>query len=666
MDCNLEGRLRKCQLSPKKGLWPIYEAVVNSLQAIEDRGNAGGTIAIHVVRETDQALLQGLEGPRPIKGFVITDNGIGFNDDNFKAFETYDSTYKISRGGKGIGRLLWLVTFDSVTVESAYQKGEERWVRRFEFGIPFNGTKFVSHGPAETGPIETTVRLTGFKHIYRDAIPDETESIAEAVLEHCLQYLLHDGCPTITITDDDLAEKIVINDLYRDTIGKSRSTKIFDVGPHQFQIDHLRSNGKGPQEHSLHFCAHKRSVICKKLAKDIPNLGSRIPTETGQGAIYTGYVSGEYLDKTVNPERTGFRFSDEESLFADDLTEDVVTRAAVGQVEIELERHLAKNRQDLEERVTKVITEEMPEARALLRSLPVLVKGLNPTSDDRTLRRHINEAGYAHEVAVRESVGQLLDKLTAENPNIEQARETAEAILADVTEASRGKLAGYVAFRKAVLQIYEKRISLQPTGKFSKEDAVHDLIFPRRVTSDDVTFDDHNLWIVDDRLAFHQLLASDMPFDEIKTVEINGKKRCDVIVINKPAAFSSTTEEVSSIVIVELKRPQRDDYDGNDNPIDQVLGYIEEIRSGNAKKIDGRRLVISPESPFFVHIVSDITPALKQIITRRGIFTVTPDADGYFGYAKDHRAYIEVISFEKLIRDANKRNRVWFKKLGIE
>ena len=119
-------------------------------------------------------------------------------------------------------------------------------------------------------------------------------------------------------------------------------------------------------------------------------------------------------------------------------------------------------------------------------------------------------------------------------------------------------------------------------------------------------------------------------------------------------------------MIVELKRPERNDYDGNDNPIDQVLGYIEEIRAGRARKTDGRHLVIGNDSPFFVYIISDITSMLKTIIGCRSIFTATLDVQGCFGYAKEHKAYIEILSFEKLINDATKRNRVWFKKLGIE
>jgi len=122
MDCNLEGRLKKCHLPLRKGLWPVFEAIVNSIHAIEDAKTSNGSINIHIERDTSQAQLDGIDGSRPIKSFVITDNGIGFTDENYKSFETYDSTYKISRGGKGVGRLLWLVAFDSVSVDSIFMQ----------------------------------------------------------------------------------------------------------------------------------------------------------------------------------------------------------------------------------------------------------------------------------------------------------------------------------------------------------------------------------------------------------------------------------------------------------------------------------------------------------------------------------------------------------------
>jgi hypothetical protein len=43
----------------------------------------------------------------------------------------------------------------------------------------------------------------------------------------------------------------------------------------------------------------------------------------------------------------------------------------------------------------------------------------------------------------------------------------------------------------------------------------------------------------------------------------------------------------------------------------------------------------------------------------------TPDNMGFFGYNVEIGAYIEIIGFDKLLGDANKRNRILFDKLNL-
>lgn len=662
MQSNLEGRLKKSRLSPKHGLWPLFEAAVNSLQSVEARTATEGKIRIHIVRDPSQAQLAGVDAPRPIQGFRVTDNGQGFTPENFKSFETYDSPYKFAQGGKGIGRLLYLVAFDEVKIDSYYKSGDGIRHRAFRFTVSANGIADMIDETVEDGEVGSVVELIGFKKQYREAVDSNAPAIAEAVLEHCLPYFFHDNCPVISVTDDDSSSQIVLNDEYRSLAQTGRSQKKFQVGAHDFEINHLRLRHKATRDHALHFCAHKRSVIRKRLTKEIPNLGSKLSDNQGEWG-YVGYVSGDYLDRTANAERTNFDFPKDEGLLQDDLTEESFTKSALGAVESELEPQLSKTRTDLKARVAHVIEQEMPDARVVLRNLDAFVKVVSPTDNPATLRRRINEAKFVHEMDVQESVTDLIAKCD----NVDQAKIAAETILAEVTETSKNKLSGYVAFRKAVLQIYRKLIGLQSDGKFSREDAVHDLIFPRKSTSDTVSFDDHNLWIIDDRLAFHHLLASDLPLAQIKALTVNGdgaKKRPDLLVVNRPTAFTNT-DEISSIVIVELKRPQRDDFGNDENPILQVFEYIENIRTGKAHKPDGVVIDVKPQIPFFVYIVADATASLKKQIQHANIFTATPDAGGYFGYAKEYNAYIEIMSLEKLIRDAEKKNFVWFKHLGI-
>ena len=45
--------------------------------------------------------------------------------------------------------------------------------------------------------------------------------------------------------------------------------------------------------------------------------------------------------------------------------------------------------------------------------------------------------------------------------------------------------------------------------------------------------------------------------------------------------------------------------------------------------------------------------------------TMTSDGMGYFGYNKAYKAYIEVMSFDQLVKSAIERNSAFFTQLGI-
>jgi hypothetical protein len=73
-------------------------------------------------------------------------------------------------------------------------------------------------------------------------------------------------------------------------------------------------------------------------------------------------------------------------------------------------------------------------------------------------------------------------------------------------------LAEYVVRRKAVLDIMDKLLEYKDAEKqsYQREDALHQLICPMRVDSTKLSIEDHNLWLIDDRLAFFNYFASDI------------------------------------------------------------------------------------------------------------------------------------------------------------
>ena len=117
---NLKGRLRNIDLPISKCLFPLFEAVVNSIYAIDDRivsedsfESAEGRIQVTLSRSSNSDLFG---GKGELSTITIEDNGIGFDYSNYESFCELDSMLRANRGCKGIGRLLWLKSFASVEI----------------------------------------------------------------------------------------------------------------------------------------------------------------------------------------------------------------------------------------------------------------------------------------------------------------------------------------------------------------------------------------------------------------------------------------------------------------------------------------------------------------------------------------------------------------------
>jgi hypothetical protein len=118
------------------------------------------------------------------------------------------------------------------------------------------------------------------------------------------------------------------------------------------------------------------------------------------------------------------------------------------------------------------------------------------------------------------------------------------------------------------------------------------------------------------------------------------------------------------VVVVEFKRPVREQFSDEDNPIPQVYGYVAHVRNGRAKDRRGRPLLVKQETPFYCYVIGDLTPKMRQFAEEAALIAA-PDGLGYFGFNPNRNAYIEVVSYDKLLQDAKKRNRVFFEKLNI-
>jgi len=111
---------------------PLVELVVNSIQAIDEKRSEKGLVDIQIKRDGQQDLIEGLPG---VDGFIVTDNGIGFNKRNRDSFDELYTEQKKADGGKGFGRFTCLKYFDRMNVRSVFMEDGEHRERTFRMGL---------------------------------------------------------------------------------------------------------------------------------------------------------------------------------------------------------------------------------------------------------------------------------------------------------------------------------------------------------------------------------------------------------------------------------------------------------------------------------------------------------------------------------------------------
>lgn len=80
----------------------------------------------------------------------------------------------------------------------------------------------------------------------------------------------------------------------------------------------------------------------------------------------------------------------------------------------------------------------------------------------------------------------------------------------------------------------------------------------------------------------------------------------------------------------------------------------------------GRDILVTDTTPFYGYVICDLTQKVKVWLEKEKNFTPMPDGLGWFNWFSNISLYMEVVSWTKLLRDAEMRNKVFFHKLGID
>jgi hypothetical protein len=662
MKVDLAGKVKNTQLPRSKALLPMFEAVVNSFQSIEDAGETLRSPKIDIVVTRDP-VLPGIEADTDVNGFKITDNGVGFNPINVDSFFTSDTQYKVGRGGKGIGRFIWLKAFDRAEIESHYRANGELLRTDFDFTLDRDQPPGPPTQSQENAP-KTTVRLVDMKSPYKENCPLSLAVIGHRLIEHCLPFFLDPKCPAIAISDD--RDRIDLNQYFRDNFAAKATQHTFKIGESSFILRGLRLYNPHETHHRLIYAANSREVFPEKLEKYLPNLQRTLADSDG-GFAYLGFVEGDYLNQHVNGERTNFSFPvtpDATDELFDDITLDAIRNATLACVSEDLQPFLQEINTEKRTAINTYIAAEAPQYRPLARYMDEFIDRIPPGAKGLALDVALHEQMYQKQRALKSESHTLMEESTKAALKPEEYEAKVNDFLERANELGKSSLAQYVAHRKVILEFLEKSLQSNPeTGKYPLEEIIHKIIYPMRTTSDDVPYEQQNLWIIDERLSYHGFLASDMPLNTASVLVNESDSRPDLMIFDRALTFAEDDAALNSLVIVEFKKPARTAY--KEDPVDQVYRLIREIKTGHFKDRNGREIKVqSDRIPAYAYVICDTTAAIEVIAQNKGMLP-TPDNLGYYVYNPALSAYVEIISYTKLLQDAKKRNRILFDKLHL-
>ena len=638
--------------------------IVNAIQAIDETGTSFGKVSIRAIRSVQAELGGNL---REIIGFEVHDNGVGFTDDHRDSFDTLYTDRRISEGGKGFGRFVCLRYFTTVGVESVYQEGPQFKVRKFTMG---RENEIVIGETVADSDQSTTGTVVKLRDLTKDGIYDkELRTVGRNLVERILPHFITENyeCPEIVISEQDGSSQLRLNDFVNNEVSSfvreirvplNSFTLMAIDQEKKFQVRVFKIFAPGNHRSRISLVAHRREVSGSVLKRYIPEFEDEFYEQAGEGTsdrnyIIKAYVISPYLDDNVSLERSGFEF-----LMENDL------HHGIGQAEIE--RHAARiagdavkgeitSRQERKRRrVLRYVDDEAPWHKAIAGSVDISTLSYSASAEE--IETHLQTSKIIQEREIKKDVEDLLSDASSMDGT------RVSLIVSKISDASKNDLVHYIANRREIIQIFKRSLQVGNTGKYPDEGVVHDIIFPRRGDSDSTPYQDHNLWILDERLNFSSYISSDLALGD------DQKDRPDLLVYDQRVDFRGKNETSNPIVVFEFKRPQRSDFvnqSSRDDPVRQIVRYVNAIRHGKIKTPEGRDIKVADNTPFYGYIVCDLTTEVTHWLELEQNFTPMPDRMGWFQWRDKINLYLEVVSWDKILKDVGLRNKVFFKKLGI-
>lgn len=623
-------------------LLPVFEAISNSVHSISSK------FGVANVQSQGKVYVRVRDAEVRTKFYLsVSDNGNGLDKKNYKEFRIPFTGNKLRKNGKGFGRFIAFKVFKSVVYHSFPADDSDQ--RSFSFDI---------YRDEELLPVPTIGDFPynhGCRVIYRN-IKKEYEArfleldekrFLDSITQNFLTQLT-DGTMPETIIDYD-GSLTNLRDHFTSVFQFKKTIEFsvpIDGSEQQFAVRVSRASRGDPfKEHGLLFFADDRILgrsrrIEGKLGKPF------FQTEKGKEYVIIAGVSGSFLDQNANNDRTFLEVPEDDIKLIVDAACDAI-------LEVEDAQHSA------------IKGSQKEDVASLLARHPTLRFGL----EGKTIEQYVSTKPnswkaerFVSDLAVQrhrsEKRWNAVLEAVEESDEVFEERKT--ELLERVSDFYRDALSEYVVHRKAVLELASRLRQYDETSRMHPEEALHGLIFPRNNDTASKKYYQHNLWLLDERLAFTSYVSSDRTLHGGRRQK--GDKIADLNFYDE--LYVAGGEGTSAVMIVEFKKPGRDDYrlgkKGLD-PIKQVRDTVAKIRKRKSFiTTKGDTISVPDHHEVAAFVIADLEPSLRNLASDEYDFTTSWDEKALFHYHKKHNLYIEIFGYDKLLEDAEKRNGPFF------
>lgn len=656
MELNVKNFIEKeIRLPKNSALIPIYEAISNSIFSNAKK------IEIIVEHENLPALPGVEKKENKIKNIIIKDDGMGFTDENYKSFnKAYESNKK---SGKGKGRFFFLKAFKNCSIESYYKKDEKIYFRKFEFLPTDLGIKELEHVEVEGNNFETGTTLKLLNLRENCSMLHDTSDLSLSILSYfLLEFSKNENFEIILKDDEDTV--FPLREEYNNKIKVNIKKNSFNIKNVNFDILYVFMEEVGILNKSkIILTAEKRAVKEEKLEDFEKIFANKIKDK-----LIHCYVLSEYLDEHVNVDRDDFDIDNNfkithkinEKITLDEIYEKVI--------EI-LKEDLKSFIYEIEEKRTKKLEKYFKDSLNLSDKIIF----------DKYKKDMLKEISGTEKVSVLEKLfdkkrREIRKKTQKEIKNInfekEDYKERVKLIKEKIDTNLHAALADYIVQRKAVLDLYSSllkgkaKYSDKKTGKrkefeYEFESEIHNLLFPMKTTNEMVDYKNHNLWLIDETLAFQSFIASDLELKRFIKFS-NDEDRPDLLFFSE----YDPDDYLDSVTLIELKRPEVNTQQREESPHEQVMKYVKKLRNRELD-LDGKTLNTNENTRFYCYILLDLNKKNEEIFIDNN-YTPLREHKGYIYYHSGYKMYVTVLDYRQLQKDAERRNKVFFEKLGID